>query len=62
MNRMRWFQGLFCLINLAVGDAKVTLRFWRIGERTGWEVTHQHGELNVYKLRSCTPFRIKAEP
>ncbi len=36
------------LTNLMVGDAKVSLRFWREGEHTRWEVTHLNGELNVY--------------
>jgi glycogen debranching enzyme len=36
------------LTNLYVGDAKVSLRFWREGEQTQWEVTHQDGELQVY--------------
>ncbi|MEB3179232.1 MAG: hypothetical protein VKL59_09410 [Nostocaceae cyanobacterium] len=33
---------------LAVGDAKVSLHFWREGEQTQWEVTHIDGELNYY--------------
>ncbi|MDF5710358.1 MAG: glycogen debranching N-terminal domain-containing protein [Nostoc sp. S4] len=33
------------LINLSVGDANVSLRFWREGEQTRWEITHQDGEL-----------------
>ncbi len=37
------------LKNLAVGNAKVSLRFWRDGEQTQWEVTHQDGELQVYR-------------
>ncbi|MBE9227945.1 amylo-alpha-1,6-glucosidase [Phormidium sp. LEGE 05292] len=36
------------LINLRVGDAKVTLRFWREGEQTKWKVMQLDGELNVY--------------
>lgn len=36
------------LTNLVVGDAKVTLRFWRNGERSQWEVIHLEGELKVY--------------
>ncbi|ARV58379.1 amylo-alpha-1,6-glucosidase [Nostocales cyanobacterium HT-58-2] len=35
------------LTSLAVGDTKVSLRFWREGEQTRWEVTHQDGELQV---------------
>jgi glycogen debranching enzyme len=37
------------LTNLAVGDAKVALRFWRDKEETRWEVTHLDGELQVYE-------------
>ncbi|BAZ68579.1 MAG: amylo-alpha-1,6-glucosidase [Pelatocladus maniniholoensis HA4357-MV3] len=37
------------LKNLAVGDAKVSLRFWQEEEQTRWEITHQDGELQVYK-------------
>jgi len=36
------------LKNLSVGDASVSLRFWREGEQTRWEVTYQDGELQVY--------------
>ncbi len=36
------------LTNLAVGDAKVALRFWREKQQTRWEVTHLEGELQVY--------------
>jgi glycogen debranching enzyme len=42
-----WLPDL-TLTNLAVGNAKVTLRFWRVGERSHWEVTHLEGELNIY--------------
>ncbi|WP_224089152.1 glycogen debranching N-terminal domain-containing protein [Nostoc sp. MS1] len=35
------------LINLSVGDANVSLRFWRKGEQTQWQVTHLNGELQV---------------
>ncbi|MBC8122509.1 MAG: amylo-alpha-1,6-glucosidase [Gemmatimonadaceae bacterium] len=42
-----WLPDL-TLTNLAVGDAKVTLRFWRVGEQSHWEVTDLQGELNVY--------------
>ena len=35
------------LINLSVGDATVTLRFWRDGEQTQWQVLDLEGELNV---------------
>ncbi len=35
------------LVNLSVGDAKVTLRFWREGEKTRWQVTDIKGELQV---------------
>ncbi|MGH1396306.1 MAG: amylo-alpha-1,6-glucosidase, partial [Trichormus sp.] len=37
------------LKNLAVGDVKVSLRFWRESEQTRWEVTHMDGELQVYE-------------
>jgi glycogen debranching enzyme len=37
------------LQNLAVGDVKVSLRFWREGEQTRWQVTHTDGELYVYQ-------------
>ncbi|MEJ1932537.1 glycogen debranching N-terminal domain-containing protein [Nostoc sp. NIES-2111] len=37
------------LSNLSVGDAKVSLRFWREREQTYWKVTHQDGELEVMK-------------
>ncbi|WP_427157134.1 glycogen debranching N-terminal domain-containing protein [Aliinostoc sp. HNIBRCY26] len=37
------------LKNLAVGDVKVSLHFWREGEQTQWEVTHTDGELYVYQ-------------
>ncbi len=36
------------LINLSVGKATVTLRFWREGEQTQWKVLHLEGELTVY--------------
>lgn len=36
------------LINLRVGDAKVTLRFWREGEQTLWKVMQLDGEVKVY--------------
>ncbi|MGE5658831.1 MAG: glycogen debranching N-terminal domain-containing protein [Actinomycetota bacterium] len=36
------------LLNLSIGDATVTLRFWREGEQTQWQVTHLDGELTVY--------------
>ncbi|MFB2894865.1 glycogen debranching N-terminal domain-containing protein [Aerosakkonemataceae cyanobacterium BLCC-F50] len=36
------------LINLRVGDAKVTLRFWREDEQTQWKVMQLDGELKVY--------------
>ncbi len=36
------------LTNLAVGDAKVALRFWREGEQTRWKITHLSGELQIY--------------
>lgn len=42
-----WLPDL-TLTNLAVGDAKVSLRFWRVGTQTRWEVTHLEGELKVY--------------
>jgi glycogen debranching enzyme len=42
-----WLPDL-TLTNLAVGDARVTLRFWRVGEQSHWEVTDLQGELNVY--------------
>ncbi len=32
------------LTNLAVGDAKVDLRFWGEDEQTRWEITHLSGE------------------
>ncbi len=35
------------LVNLSVGDAIVTLRFWREGEQTQWKVMHLEGELKV---------------
>lgn len=35
------------MINLAVGDRKVSLRFWREGEQTHWKVTSLQGELQV---------------
>ncbi|MBD2169621.1 amylo-alpha-1,6-glucosidase [Calothrix membranacea FACHB-236] len=35
------------LTNLSVGDAKVSLRFWREGEQTHWKVTHLDGDLQV---------------
>ncbi|MBW4520126.1 MAG: hypothetical protein KME16_10555 [Scytolyngbya sp. HA4215-MV1] len=35
------------LVNLRVGDATVTLRFWRVGEQTQWQVIHLEGELRV---------------
>lgn len=35
------------LTNLSVGDAKVSLHFWREEEQTRWEVTDKTGELEV---------------
>lgn len=35
------------LTNLVVGKAKVSLRFWRRGEQTEWEITHIEGELHA---------------
>jgi glycogen debranching enzyme len=35
------------LTNLSVGDATLSLRFWREGKQTKWEVTHLNGELQV---------------
>jgi glycogen debranching enzyme len=35
------------LTNLRVGDATVSLRFWREGDRTCWNVMQLDGELNV---------------
>ncbi|WP_242046306.1 MULTISPECIES: amylo-alpha-1,6-glucosidase [Calothrix] len=35
------------LTNLSVGDANISLRFWREEEQTRWEVTHIDGELQV---------------
>ncbi len=37
------------LKNLSVGDANVSLRFWREEEQTHWKVTHIDGELQVYE-------------
>ena len=42
-----WLPDL-TLTNLAVGDAKVSLRFWREGEQTCWKVTHLDGELHIH--------------
>lgn len=42
-----WLPDL-TLTNLEVGDAKVSLRFWRVGEQSHWEVTRLDGELNIY--------------
>ncbi len=42
-----WLPDL-ALTNLAVGDAKVSLRFWREGEQTCWKVTHLDGELHIH--------------
>lgn len=36
------------LSNLRVGDATVTLRFWREAEQTQWQVVNLDGELKVY--------------
>ncbi|MFL9458261.1 glycogen debranching N-terminal domain-containing protein [Tolypothrix bouteillei VB521301_2] len=36
------------LTNLYVGDANISLRFWREEEQTRWEVTHLDGELQVF--------------
>ncbi|OKH52156.1 amylo-alpha-1,6-glucosidase [Calothrix sp. HK-06] len=35
------------LTNLSVGKAKVSLRFWRHGEQTQWEIMHLEGELKI---------------
>jgi glycogen debranching enzyme len=35
------------LINLRVGEATVTLRFWREDEQTYWKILHLDGELTV---------------
>ncbi|XGV97112.1 MAG: glycogen debranching N-terminal domain-containing protein [Leptolyngbya sp. BL-A-14] len=40
------------LINLSVGDATVSLRFWREGEQTHWKITHLDGELTVQSKES----------
>jgi glycogen debranching enzyme len=44
-----WMRELV-LIDLAVGEAKVDLRFWREGDQTRWEVMKQLGELEVSTL------------
>ncbi len=38
------------LTNLSVGDAAVSLRFWRVDEKTQWKITHMDGELQVYTV------------
>jgi len=35
------------LRGLRIGQASVSLRFWREGERTRWEVQDQHGDLTI---------------
>jgi glycogen debranching enzyme len=35
------------LQGLAVGDAKLDLRFWREGEQSCWEVARQEGDIEV---------------
>ncbi|PSB15695.1 hypothetical protein C7B65_23835 [Phormidesmis priestleyi ULC007] len=42
----KWLPDL-TLKNLAVGDAKVTLRFWQDGEQTSWKVINLDGELHI---------------
>jgi cellobiose phosphorylase len=37
------------LVNLNVGAATVTLRFWREDEQTKWKVMRLDGELTVYE-------------
>ena len=36
------------LVNLSVGNATVTLRFWREDDQTQWKVVHLDGELTVH--------------
>lgn len=38
------------LLNLRVGKATVSLRFWREDNQTCWKITHWEGELNVKDL------------
>ena len=46
------------LRNLRVGDATVTLRFWRDGEKAKWEVLHKTGRLHI--LRQPPPESLTA--
>jgi len=41
-----WLSNLE-LVNLTVGDATVSLQFWRENDQTRWQVKQQNGELNV---------------
>ncbi len=42
------------LLNLRVGKATVSLRFWREGNQTCWKITDLEGELNVENLANLT--------
>lgn len=44
-----WLPDL-TLTHLTVGEATVSLRFWREGEQTRWEICHLKGQLTIQSL------------
>jgi glycogen debranching enzyme len=48
-----WLPDLI-LTNLKIGDATLSLRFWREAAQTHWQVTHQEGELNIVGCQECS--------
>jgi hypothetical protein len=53
-----WIPELI-LRDLRVGDAKVTLRFWRDANSSSkWQVLHQHGKLHI--VRQPAPESLSA--
>jgi glycogen debranching enzyme len=53
----QWLPEL-TLSDLRVGDAKVTLRFYRRGDNTHYEVTEKRGKLHV--IRQPSPWSVSA--
>ncbi len=52
-----WLPGL-TLLGLRVGQATVSLRFWREGERTRWEALDQRGDLTIV-AQPWLPWRVE---
>jgi len=49
------------LHHLAIGNARVNLRFWRESERTRWDASVQAGDINVQQ-QSWQPFTYSTAP